>query len=105
MRRGHPVNWRAPFRQETPRRQVAGWLGGGNLMILLFMPRDYAGPCMIGFAIGESLGASALRIAGGIYFNDVVFQGLVMRAAPWEVVNAINQAHVLPVYAIEDDGT
>lgn len=46
-----------------------------------------------------------MRIAGGIYFNDVVFQGLVMRAAPWEVVNAINHAHVLPVYAIEDDGT
>ncbi|MBL8679625.1 MAG: sodium-translocating pyrophosphatase [Myxococcales bacterium] len=38
-----------------------------NLVILLFMPRDYAGPCMIGFAIGESLGASALRIAGGIF--------------------------------------
>ncbi len=38
-----------------------------NLLILLFMPRDYAGPCMIGFAIGESLGASALRIAGGIF--------------------------------------
>jgi K(+)-stimulated pyrophosphate-energized sodium pump len=37
------------------------------LMILLFMPRDYAGPCFIGFAIGESLGASALRIAGGIF--------------------------------------
>jgi K(+)-stimulated pyrophosphate-energized sodium pump len=38
-----------------------------NLLILLFMPRDYAGPCMIGFAVGESLGASALRIAGGIF--------------------------------------
>ncbi len=37
------------------------------LMILLFVPRDYAGPCFIGFAIGESLGASALRIAGGIF--------------------------------------
>jgi len=37
------------------------------LMILIFMPRDYAGPCFIGFAIGESLGASALRIAGGIF--------------------------------------
>jgi K(+)-stimulated pyrophosphate-energized sodium pump len=37
------------------------------LMILLFIPRDYAGPCFIGFAIGESLGASALRIAGGIF--------------------------------------
>src|SRR5947207_1630869 len=36
------------------------------LFILLFVPRDYAGPCFIGFAIGESLGAAALRIAGGI---------------------------------------
>jgi K(+)-stimulated pyrophosphate-energized sodium pump len=37
------------------------------LFILLFIPRDVAGPCFIGFAIGESLGASALRIAGGIF--------------------------------------
>ncbi len=37
------------------------------LCILLFVPGDYAGPCFIGFAIGESLGASALRIAGGIF--------------------------------------
>jgi K(+)-stimulated pyrophosphate-energized sodium pump len=37
------------------------------LMILLFVPGDFAGPCFIGFAIGESLGASALRIAGGIF--------------------------------------
>ncbi|MFL5376668.1 MAG: sodium/proton-translocating pyrophosphatase, partial [Myxococcales bacterium] len=37
------------------------------LVILLFVPRDYAGSCFIGFAIGESLGASALRIAGGIF--------------------------------------
>src|SRR5215203_2100943 len=37
------------------------------LCILLFIPRDYAGPCFIGFAIGESLGAAALRIAGGIF--------------------------------------
>jgi K(+)-stimulated pyrophosphate-energized sodium pump len=37
------------------------------LAILLFLPRDYAGACFIGFAIGESLGASALRIAGGIF--------------------------------------
>lgn len=37
------------------------------LAILLFVPGDYAGPCFIGFAIGESLGASALRIAGGIF--------------------------------------
>jgi len=37
------------------------------LGILLFVPKDYAGPCFIGFAIGESLGAAALRIAGGIF--------------------------------------
>ncbi len=37
------------------------------LCILLFVPADYAGPCFIGFAIGESLCASALRIAGGIF--------------------------------------
>ncbi len=37
------------------------------LFILLFVPADYAGACFIGFAIGESLGAAALRIAGGIF--------------------------------------
>ncbi len=37
------------------------------LIILLFIPRDYAGPCFIGFAVGESLGAAALRVAGGIF--------------------------------------
>jgi len=37
------------------------------LFILLFVPADFAGPCFIGFAIGESLGAAALRIAGGIF--------------------------------------
>src|SRR2546429_1518256 len=37
------------------------------LFILLFIPGDYAGPCFIGFAIGESLGAAALRIAGGSF--------------------------------------
>src|ERR1039457_4675936 len=37
------------------------------LFILLFIPGDYAGPCFIGFAIGESLGTAALRIAGGIF--------------------------------------
>ncbi len=37
------------------------------LCILLFIPGDYAGPCFIGFAIGESLGAAALRVAGGIF--------------------------------------
>ncbi|MCX5866061.1 MAG: sodium-translocating pyrophosphatase, partial [Proteobacteria bacterium] len=37
------------------------------LFILIWVPGDYAGPCFIGFAIGESLGAAALRIAGGIF--------------------------------------
>jgi K(+)-stimulated pyrophosphate-energized sodium pump len=37
------------------------------LCILLFVPANFAGPCFIGFAIGESLGAAALRIAGGIF--------------------------------------
>ncbi|MDQ3440589.1 MAG: sodium-translocating pyrophosphatase, partial [Planctomycetota bacterium] len=37
------------------------------LLILLFVPRNLAGPCFIGFAIGESLGAAALRVAGGIF--------------------------------------
>jgi K(+)-stimulated pyrophosphate-energized sodium pump len=37
------------------------------LCILLFIPRTLAGPCFIGFAIGESLGAAALRVAGGIF--------------------------------------
>ncbi|HRC59006.1 MAG TPA: sodium/proton-translocating pyrophosphatase, partial [Kofleriaceae bacterium] len=35
------------------------------LAIMLFIPAEYAGPCFIGFAVGESLGAAALRIAGG----------------------------------------
>jgi len=37
------------------------------LFILLFVPGNWAGPCFIGFAIGESLGAAALRIAGGVF--------------------------------------
>src|SRR5205823_1188120 len=37
------------------------------LIILLFIPGSFAGSCFIGFAIGESLGAAALRIAGGIF--------------------------------------
>ncbi len=37
------------------------------LFILLFVPGEWAGPCFIGFAVGESLGAAALRIAGGIF--------------------------------------
>ena len=37
------------------------------LIILMFVPGEYAGPCFVGFAIGESLGAAALRVAGGIF--------------------------------------
>ncbi|MBL9138737.1 MAG: sodium-translocating pyrophosphatase [Verrucomicrobiales bacterium] len=37
------------------------------ICILIFLPRDMVGPCFIGFAIGESLGASVLRICGGIF--------------------------------------
>ncbi len=37
------------------------------ILILSFLPKDLAGPCFIGFAIGESLGASVLRICGGIF--------------------------------------
>jgi K(+)-stimulated pyrophosphate-energized sodium pump len=37
------------------------------ISILLFVPKELAGPCFIGFAIGESLGASVLRIGGGIF--------------------------------------
>src|SRR5258705_136852 len=37
------------------------------LLILLFIPGDYAGPCFIGFAIGESLASPVLRVAGGIF--------------------------------------
>jgi K(+)-stimulated pyrophosphate-energized sodium pump len=37
------------------------------LAIMLFLPPEYAGPSFIGFAVGESLGAAALRIAGGIF--------------------------------------
>ncbi|MBI1909031.1 MAG: sodium-translocating pyrophosphatase [Deltaproteobacteria bacterium] len=37
------------------------------IYILLFVPRESAGACFVGFAIGESLGASALRICGGIF--------------------------------------
>src|SRR5258705_2102920 len=37
------------------------------ICILMFLPRELAGPCFIGFAIGESLGASVLRICGGIF--------------------------------------
>jgi K(+)-stimulated pyrophosphate-energized sodium pump len=52
------------------------------LFILLFIPANYAGPCFIGFAIGESLGAAALRIAGGIFTKiaDIGADLMKMRA-------------------------
>ena len=37
------------------------------ICILIFLPKELVGPCFIGFAIGESLGASVLRICGGIF--------------------------------------
>jgi len=37
------------------------------ILILAYIPKELAGPCFIGFAVGESLGASALRICGGIF--------------------------------------
>src|SRR5258705_3186690 len=49
------------------------------LMILLFVPGDLAGPCFIGFAIGESLGASALRIAGGIFTKIADIGSVLMK--------------------------
>ena len=59
---GHP----APLRHE--RRPAAGRVELFFMIcILMFLPRDLAGPCFIGFAIGESLGASVLRICGGIF--------------------------------------
>lgn len=42
------------------------------LVILLFVPGNIAGACFIGFAIGESLGASALRVAGGIFTKSLI---------------------------------
>ena len=52
------------------------------LMILLFIPGDYAGPCFIGFAIGESLGAAALRIAGGIFTKIADIGADLMKMPP-----------------------
>ncbi len=49
------------------------------LCILLFIPGDYAGPCFIGFAIGESLGAAALRVAGGIFTKIADIAGDLMK--------------------------
>jgi K(+)-stimulated pyrophosphate-energized sodium pump len=49
------------------------------LCILLFIPGDYAGPCFIGFAIGESLGAAALRIAGGIFTKIADIGSVLMK--------------------------
>jgi K(+)-stimulated pyrophosphate-energized sodium pump len=41
------------------------------ICILVFLPKELVGPSFIGFAIGESLGASALRIAGGIFHDQI----------------------------------
>ena len=60
------------------------------LCILLFIPRDYAGPCFIGFAIGESLGAAALRIAGGIFTKIADIGSDLMKI----VFRKIGRAHV-----------
>ena len=68
------------------------------LIILLFVPGDYAGPCFIGFAIGESLGAAALRIAGGI-FTKIADIGsdlmkIVFKIKEDDARNQIGRAHV-----------
>src|SRR6202041_18263 len=49
------------------------------LFILLFVPGDYAGPCFIGFAIGESLGAAGLRIAGGVFTKNADIGAALMK--------------------------
>src|ERR1019366_9546549 len=49
------------------------------LIILLFVPGDYAGPCFIGFAIGESLGAAALGIAGGLFTQIAAIGAALMK--------------------------
>src|SRR5258707_169808 len=58
------------------------------LFILLFVPGEYAGPCFIGFAIGESLGAAALRIAGGIFTKIADIGSHLMK-----IVFKINEEH------------
>src|SRR2546425_5759593 len=67
------------------------------LGILLFVPHDLAGPCFIGFAIGESLGASALRIAGGI-FTKIADIG----SAPMKIVFRFNVESALNLGGIPD---
>src|SRR5439155_265060 len=61
------------------------------LCILLFIPGDYAGPCFIGFAIGESLGAAALRIAGGIFTKiaDIARVADVDRVRPVDLFRVV----------------
>lgn len=49
-----------------------------------------------------SFGCAEMRIAGGIYFAGSGFQGLVARAAPWEVVTGIKGAHMLPIDVLAD---
>jgi K(+)-stimulated pyrophosphate-energized sodium pump len=58
----HPAQGRHEHRHAADLRRA-----GADARHPALRPRDYAGPCFIGFAIGESLGASALRIAGGIF--------------------------------------
>lgn len=50
------------------------------------------------YTMDGQVSTRSMRMAGGIYFADADFQGLVARAATWEIINAINHAHVLPVY-------
>ena len=57
----------SPEGRDEHRHDADQHRAGDHALILLFMPGDYAGPCFIGFAIGESLGAAALRVAGGIF--------------------------------------
>src|SRR3981189_2561126 len=65
------------------------------LCILLFIPADYAGPCFIGFAIGESLGAAALRIAGGLFTKIAdIGSDLVKIVAKIEEVLARNLGNI-----------
>jgi len=63
------------------------------LCILLFIDPSYAGPCFIGFAIGESLGASVLRIAGGIFTKIADIGSDLMKI----VFNIKKMTHVIPV--------
>ncbi len=58
------------------------------IIILLFVPRESAGACFIGFAIGESLGASALRICGGI-FTKIADIGADLMKIIFKIINSL----------------